>query len=133
MRKNADFQIERSNDRKKLADAAQPLYTSLDEQQKGRFAEILFGSDGGRDTYWMERTSARRLAPVRTPYPAEDDVPEPGLSAYPRAEAVSLEPLSREQGLTITNERHTRSTYWTKAVRCKKNFSNVAGEGRSWP
>jgi hypothetical protein len=51
MRKNADSQIERSNDRKKLADAAQPLYTSLDEQQKSRFSEILLGGDGGRDTY----------------------------------------------------------------------------------
>jgi hypothetical protein len=51
MRKNADFQIERSNDRKKLADAAQPLYTSLTEQQKSRFAEILFGGERERDTY----------------------------------------------------------------------------------
>jgi LTXXQ motif family protein len=49
MRKNADRQIERSNDRKKLADAAQPLYTSLNEQQKSRFAEILFGGDRERD------------------------------------------------------------------------------------
>jgi LTXXQ motif family protein len=51
MRKNADRQIERSNDRKKLADAAQPLYTSLNEQQKSRFAESLFGGDRERDTY----------------------------------------------------------------------------------
>jgi hypothetical protein len=49
MRKNADRQIERANDRKKLADAAQPLYTSLNEQQKGRFAETLFGGDRGRE------------------------------------------------------------------------------------
>ena len=49
MRKNADRQIERSNDRKKLADAAQPLYASLTEQQKSRFAEILFGGDRERD------------------------------------------------------------------------------------
>ena len=45
MRKNADSQIERSNDQKKLADAAQPLYASLNEQQKSRFAENLFGAD----------------------------------------------------------------------------------------
>ena len=51
LRKNADRQIERSNDRKKLADAAQPLYTSLNEQQKNRFAESLFGGDRERDTY----------------------------------------------------------------------------------
>jgi LTXXQ motif family protein len=51
MRKNADSQIERSNDRKKLADAAQPLYASLNGQQKSRFAEILFGGDRERDNY----------------------------------------------------------------------------------
>ncbi len=45
MRKNADSLIELSNDRKKLADAAQPLYTSLNEQQKSRFAESVFGGD----------------------------------------------------------------------------------------
>jgi LTXXQ motif family protein len=49
IRKNADAQIERANDRKKLADAAQPLYTSLSEQQKQRFAESLFGGDRERD------------------------------------------------------------------------------------
>jgi hypothetical protein len=49
MRKNADRQIERSNERKKFADAAQPLYGSLNEQQKNRFADSLFGSDRGRD------------------------------------------------------------------------------------
>jgi hypothetical protein len=42
MRKEADAQIERSNDWKTLADAAQPLYASLDDQQKRRFAENLF-------------------------------------------------------------------------------------------
>jgi hypothetical protein len=52
MRKRADAQIERSNDRKKLADAAQPLYTSLDEKQKQRFAEyMMFGGDNDRDMY----------------------------------------------------------------------------------
>jgi hypothetical protein len=50
LRKNADRQIERANDRKKLADAAQPLYASLNEQQKNRFAESLFGGDRGRET-----------------------------------------------------------------------------------
>lgn len=57
MRKSADAQIERANDRKKLADAAQPLYTSLNEQQKSRFAEMLFGGDHGRDRYRMEQMS----------------------------------------------------------------------------
>jgi len=51
MRKSADAQIERSNDRKKLADAAQPLYTSLNDEQKQRFAEsMMFGGDNG-ETY----------------------------------------------------------------------------------
>ena len=45
MRLQADAQIEISNDRKKLADAAAPLYKSLDDQQKRRFSEVLFGRD----------------------------------------------------------------------------------------
>ena len=48
MRKNADAKIERSNDQKKLADAAQPLYTTLNEQQKERFAETMFGGEHER-------------------------------------------------------------------------------------
>jgi hypothetical protein len=48
MRKNADAQIERSNDQKKLADAAQPLYTTLNEQQKERFAATMFGGEHER-------------------------------------------------------------------------------------
>jgi hypothetical protein len=49
MRKSADAQIERSNDRKKLADAAQPLYATFNDQQKQRFAETMFG--GEREAY----------------------------------------------------------------------------------
>jgi hypothetical protein len=49
LRKDADDQIERGNDRKKLADAAQPLYNSLDDQQKRRFAEALLRRDRDRD------------------------------------------------------------------------------------
>jgi len=48
MRKNADAQIERSNDQKKLADAAQPLYVTLNEQQKERFAGTMFGGEHER-------------------------------------------------------------------------------------
>jgi hypothetical protein len=48
MRKNADAQIERSNDQKKLADAAQPLYATLNDQQKQRFAEAMFGGERER-------------------------------------------------------------------------------------
>jgi hypothetical protein len=42
LRDEAQFLSERSTDRKTLADAAQPLYASLDDQQKRRFAKELF-------------------------------------------------------------------------------------------
>jgi hypothetical protein len=42
MRSNAENRIERGNDLKKLADASQPFYASLDDQQKKRFAEAVF-------------------------------------------------------------------------------------------
>jgi len=57
MRRSADIQIEHANDRKKLADAAQPLYASLNEQQKSRFADMMFGGDRERDNRRMERTT----------------------------------------------------------------------------
>ena len=43
MREEAKFMGERSADQKTLADAAQPLYASLDDQQRRRFAKQLFG------------------------------------------------------------------------------------------
>jgi hypothetical protein len=48
MRKRADEQIDQANARKKLADAAQPLYAGLDDQQKRRFSETLFSRDRDR-------------------------------------------------------------------------------------
>ena len=42
LRDEAQFLSDRSVDRKTLADAAQPLYASLDDQQKRRFAKELF-------------------------------------------------------------------------------------------
>lgn len=51
MRKDADQQIDQANARKKLADAAQPLYSSLDDQQKQRFSETLFRRDRDRRAY----------------------------------------------------------------------------------
>jgi len=57
LRRSADSQIEHANERKKLADAAQPLYASLNEQQKNRFADMLFGGDRDRDDRRKERTS----------------------------------------------------------------------------
>ncbi|MDR3484308.1 MAG: hypothetical protein P4M05_05280 [Bradyrhizobium sp.] len=41
LRDEAQFLSERSADRKTLADAAQPLYAGLDDQQKRRFAKEL--------------------------------------------------------------------------------------------
>jgi gas vesicle protein len=41
LRDEAQFLSDRSADRKTLADAAQPLYASLDDQQKRRFAKDL--------------------------------------------------------------------------------------------
>jgi hypothetical protein len=51
MRKDAEQQIDEANARKKLADAAQPLYSSLDDQQKHRFSETLFRRDRDRRAY----------------------------------------------------------------------------------
>ena len=42
LRDEAQFLSDRSVDRKMLADAAQPLYASLDDQQKRRFTKELF-------------------------------------------------------------------------------------------
>jgi hypothetical protein len=42
LRDESEFLGERSVDRKTLADAAQPLYASLDDQQKRRFTKELF-------------------------------------------------------------------------------------------
>jgi hypothetical protein len=47
---HANFLADRSADMKKLADAAQPLYASLDEQQKRRFASELIRSSRERDS-----------------------------------------------------------------------------------
>lgn len=45
--RSADARIEQANDWKALSTAAKPLYDSLDEQQKRRFAEILLRGNGG--------------------------------------------------------------------------------------
>jgi hypothetical protein len=49
MRLQARYLSERSADRKALADAAAPLYTSLDGAQKQRFSNELIGISRGRD------------------------------------------------------------------------------------
>jgi hypothetical protein len=49
LKSHAKYLGERSADVKKLADAAQPLYASLDEQQKRRFANELIRLSRERD------------------------------------------------------------------------------------
>jgi hypothetical protein len=49
MHRDADSMSERSADQKKLADAAQPLFASLDDQQKRRFSETLVRINNERD------------------------------------------------------------------------------------
>jgi LTXXQ motif family protein len=49
MHRDADYMSERSADQKKLADAAQPLFASLDDQQKRRFSETLVRISNERD------------------------------------------------------------------------------------
>ena len=49
MRKGADSMSERSADQKKLADAAQPLFAGLNDQQKRRFTEELVRIENERD------------------------------------------------------------------------------------
>jgi hypothetical protein len=49
MRKGADSMSERSADQKKLADAAQPLFATLNDQQKRRFTEELVRIENERD------------------------------------------------------------------------------------
>ncbi len=41
MRRQADYLADRANDLRKLADAATPLYASLDERQRRRFLQYL--------------------------------------------------------------------------------------------
>jgi hypothetical protein len=50
MRRGADSMTEHAVDQKKLADAAQPLFASLNDQQKRRFTEVLirFGNQDAR-------------------------------------------------------------------------------------
>jgi hypothetical protein len=49
MRRGADYMTEHAVDQKKLADAAQPLFASLNDQQKRRLTEELvrFGNEPG--------------------------------------------------------------------------------------
>jgi LTXXQ motif family protein len=55
LKSNAKYLGERSADVKKLADAAQPVYESLDEQQKRRFANELIRLSRERDIDAQDR------------------------------------------------------------------------------
>jgi hypothetical protein len=64
LRQGADAMNARAAGLKKLADAADPLYKSLDESQKHRFAMLLRmgGREGGgfRHHHWMRRADNAR-------------------------------------------------------------------------
>ena len=47
LRRGADAMTARAGNLKKLADAAEPLYKSLDDGQKRRFAVLLHAGRGG--------------------------------------------------------------------------------------
>jgi hypothetical protein len=64
MRKEADEQIDRANARKKLADAAQPLYSGLDDQQSVAFTRCCFA--GTTIAATIERTA---ILPERDDFP----------------------------------------------------------------
>jgi hypothetical protein len=49
LHREADYMSTRSGDEKKLADAAQPLFASLDDQQKRRFSETLLRISNERE------------------------------------------------------------------------------------
>jgi len=65
LRHGADAMTARAASLKKLADAAEPLYKSLDDGQKHRFAMLLriggrhHGFDGARHHHWQRRADAQ--------------------------------------------------------------------------
>jgi hypothetical protein len=58
LRRGADAMTGRAAGLKKLADAAEPLYKSLDDGQKRRFA-VLLHMRGGRGPHFQRRADAR--------------------------------------------------------------------------
>lgn len=55
LRKRADALAERATDMKRLADAAQPLYATLDEGQKRRLQTLIGHRHGGKMYRWHHR------------------------------------------------------------------------------
>lgn len=85
--------LERANDRKKLADAAQPLYASLNAQQKSRFAGCcLAATVSATAAGWNECRTKRFTAAGIAARPWRS--PKNGLSAPP-AGAISLRSISK--------------------------------------
>jgi hypothetical protein len=62
LRQGADAMTSRAASLKKLADAAEPLYRSLDDGQKRRFAVLLRmgGGPGGGPGHWQRRADNGR-------------------------------------------------------------------------
>ena len=63
LRDGATAMTARADGLKKLADASEPLYKSLDDGQKRRFATLLRmggGASGGRGHHWMHRADNAR-------------------------------------------------------------------------
>src|SRR5258706_390966 len=62
LRQGADAMTARAASLKKFADASEPLYKSLDEGQKHRFAMLLRmgGRAGGPDHHWQRRADNAR-------------------------------------------------------------------------
>jgi len=61
LRRGADAMTAMSTSLKKLADAAEPLYSSLDDGQKRRFGLLLrMGRAGGHPHFWQRRADAGR-------------------------------------------------------------------------
>lgn len=52
IRKRAEFMAERAGDLKRFADAAQPLYATLDDAQKRRLESILMHQRAGKMRHW---------------------------------------------------------------------------------
>jgi zinc resistance-associated protein len=59
LRHGADAMTDRAAGLKKLADASEPLYKSLDEGQKHRFAMLIRMSGGGHHNHWQRRADAQ--------------------------------------------------------------------------
>lgn len=65
LRKGADFMIETGNDLKRLADAAQPLYATLDDSQKRRLEKLVRHGTHERMSQHMRERAMERFSEWR--------------------------------------------------------------------